>query len=181
VNIKQICITLMPVVALALPTWAHGPTPQQTEHRIEIATTPEAVWSILRNPVEIADWHPDISSATMMGDGQGGKRTIALASGRSLVDGIDRIDDAAMQIRWRLSQENPEAFPVSYYTNDVSVRPTPEGAAVVWKASFYRADTTNEPEDRFSDEAANNAMEHFTIRGLEGLKQQAEVLIVNEN
>ena len=173
-NIRQLCAAVMPVAMLAMPASAHGPTPQQAEHRIEIAAAPEAVWDILRDPATIAVWHPDIASAEMEGEGQGGKRTITFAEGGSVIDGIDRIDDTAMHIRWRLSHEDPETFPVSYYTNDVTVEPIPDGAEVIWKASFYRADTTNEPQDRFSDQAAIDAMKKFITDGLEGLKTQAE-------
>ena len=173
-NIRQIWAAVVPVALLAMPASAHGPTPQQAEHRILIAAAPKTIWDILRDPARIAVWHPDVESAEMKGEGQGGKRTITFGKGGSVIDGIDRIDDMSMHIRWRLSHEDPQAFPVSYYTNDVTVEPVPDGAEVVWKASFYRADTTNEPQARFNDQAAVDAMKRFIADGLQGLKAEAE-------
>lgn len=153
---------------------AHGPTPQQAEGEIEIAAPPAEIWEILSDPSTYADWHPGIASVTVEGEGKAVKRTVEFADGGSVEDGIDRIDDENMEIRWRLSQENIEAFPVSYYTNSVKIEPSGEGAIVTWDASFFRADTTNEPEDRFSDEAAVSAMEQLIDDGLNGLRSTIE-------
>lgn len=159
---------------LALPSWAHGPTPQQAEQTITVTAPPDAVWRILRDPASIADWHPDIASVTIQGEGKGAKRTVEFATGGTVIDGIDRIDDKGMEIRWRLSEPDIQVFPASYYTNNITVAPAVEGSEVTWKASFFRADTTNEPEDRFSDEAAIAAMAALIGNGLAGLKAATE-------
>lgn len=159
---------------LATPALAHGPTPQQAEQTIGIAAAPDAVWQILRDPATIGDWHPAIAAVTMDGDGKGARRKVDFASGGSVVDGIDRIDDDKKEIRWRLSEPDIEAFPASYYTNSISVAPAGDGSEVTWGASFFRADTTNEPEERFSDEAAVEAMDRLITEGLAGLKAAAE-------
>ncbi len=161
-------------LALAAPVLAHGPTPQQAEQRIEIGAAPDAVWAILADPATYADWHPGIAAVTMQGEGEGAKRTIEFTEGGSVVDGIDRIDPENREIRWRLSREDIESFPASYYTNGIKVSPAGDGSEVTWKASFFRADTTNEPEERFGDEAAVAAMEKLMTEGLAGLKAAAE-------
>ncbi|RJE88228.1 SRPBCC family protein [Paracoccus onubensis] len=153
---------------------AHGPTPQQAEGEIEIAAPPAEVWKILSDPSTYADWHPGIASVSVEGEGKGAKRTVEFADGGSVEDGIDRIDEENMEIRWRLSKEDREAFPVSYYTNSVTVEPAGEGSTVTWEASFFRADTTNEPEESFSDEAAVTAVEQLIDDGLNGLKSAIE-------
>lgn len=160
--------------ALAIPAWAHGPTPQQAEQSIIVAAAPDAVWHILRDPASIGEWHPAIASVTIEGEGKGAKRSMNFASGGTIVDGIDRIDDEKMEIRWRLSEPDIEVFPASYYTNNIVVAPADDGSEITWKASFFRADTTNEPEERFSDEAAVTAMEALIGDGLSGLKSAAE-------
>lgn len=160
--------------ALAIPAWAHGPTPQQAEQKITVAADPDAVWQILRDPASIAEWHPAVASVTMEGEGKGAKRSVEFASGGIVIDGIDRIDDEKMEIRWRLSEADIEVFPASYYTNNIIVAPAADGSEVTWTASFFRADTTNEPEERFSDEAAVAAMEALIGGGLSGLKSAAE-------
>lgn len=158
----------------AMPLQAHGPTPQTAEQKIEIAAAPDAVWAVLGNPATYADWHPDIAAITMEGEGPGAKRLVEFKSGGTLTDGIDRIENEKLEIRWRLSAEDIEVFPVSYYTNSVKIEPAGEGSTVTWNASFFRADTTNEPQEQFSDEAAVAAMDGLISHGLEGLKAKAE-------
>ena len=153
---------------------AHGPTPQTAEQRIEIKAAPDAVWAVLGDPASMAEWHPDVASVTLEGEGPGAKRVVEFKSGGTLTDGIDRIVEESHEIRWRLSTEDIEVFPVSYYTNSLKVEPVGDGAAVIWNASFFRADTTNEPQESFNDEAAVAAMDGLITHGLEGLKAKLE-------
>lgn len=155
--------------ALALPAFAHGPTPQTATKNIQVDAAPDVVWALVKDPSKLAEWHPDVKSIAMEGEGQGARRTVEFETG-TLVDGIDRVDDEKMNIRWRLGTEAIEVFPVSFYTNDITVTPDGAGADIKWHASFFRADTTNEPEERFSDEAAVTAMDAYITHGLDGLK-----------
>ncbi len=159
---------------LTAPAWAHGPTPQQLSRDLTVSAPVEAVWEVLRDPAAIARWHPDVQEAIVEGEIPGAKRTATFSNGEALTDGIDVVNDETKLIRWRLSAENHEALPISFYTNTLSVSPEGEGAKIVWRASFFRADTTNEPEERFSDAAAIAAMEAYVDHGLEGLKAAAE-------
>ncbi|SEN13316.1 mxaD protein [Paracoccus alcaliphilus] len=158
---------------LAAPAWAHGPTPQDLTHSVEIDAPAETVWEILKDPATISDWHPDVTSATMEGEGPGAKRTTELESG-TVGDGIDIINDDNLTTRWRLAEENRDVIPVSFYTNTLVVKETDAGSEVTWRASFFRADTTNEPEEQYSDEAAVTFMDAYITEGLNGLKEQAE-------
>lgn len=158
----------------AMPLAAHGPTPQTAEQTIEISAPADAVWEVLGNPATLADWHSEVAQVTMEGEGPGSKRVVEFSSGGTVTDGIDRIEAETKEIRWRLSQEDIEVFPVSYYTNSVKVEPAGDGSSVTWNASFFRADTTNEPQEKFSDEAAVTAMEGFIQNGLNGLKELSE-------
>lgn len=171
---RRIFIAATMASGLASTALAHGPTPRQAQLEIEVSTPPAAIWAVLADPASYADWHPDIASVTMEGAGQGAKRMVEFTEGGTVTDGIDRVDDAAMLIRWRLSEPDIEAFPASYYTNDISVEAAGEGSKITWKASFFRADTTNYPEERFSDDAAIEAMVKLMTTGLEGLKTMVE-------
>lgn len=173
--ISKRALILGAVLSLAaLPLAAHGPTPQTAEQTIEIAAPADTVWEVLGNPATLADWHPDVAGATMEGEGPGSKRIVEFKSGGTVTDGIDRIEADAKEIRWRLSQEDIEVVPVSYYTNSVKIEPAGDGSSVTWNASFFRADTTNEPQEKFSDEAAVAAMEAYIQNGLGGLKESVE-------
>lgn len=168
---------LMAAAVAALVAWpalAHGPTPQELTRTLAIAAPPDKVWAALKDPAAIADWHPDIASASMAGEGAHPKRTVTFKAGGTLVDGIDDVSDDKMTIRWRLSKEDIAVFPTSFYTNTVSVAAKDAGSEVTWVASFFRADTTNEPPEQYSDEAAVAAMEKFADDGLKGLKDKVE-------
>ena len=158
----------------AMAAFAHGPTPQELARSVSIAAPPEKVWEVLSDPASIAQWHPDIAAASIEGAGRGAKRKLEFKSGGALVDGIDDVNAETKTIRWRLSKEDIEVFPASFYTNTLAVAPKDGGSEVTWTASFFRADTTNEPEERFSDEAAVAAMEKFADDGLAGLKAKVE-------
>lgn len=155
----------------AAPAAAHGPTPQQLSKDVVVDARAETLWALVSDPATIAEWHPDIASAAMEGEGPGARRLITFTDGGSVTDGIDAIDDQAMQIRWRLSAEDITAFPTSFYTNTVTLTAEGEATRVNWRASFFRADTTNEPAAEYGDEAAILAMEALVDHGLGGMQK----------
>lgn len=159
---------------IATPVLAHGPTPQQLSRSAQVNASADAVWAILADPASITTWQPDIVNTTIKGEGPGAKRVVEFASGGTVINGIDDINDEKMMIRRRLSKEDIEVFPVSYYTNSITVTPEGDGANIAWQASFFRAETLNEPEERFSDAAAVSAMEKYADDALAGIKAAAE-------
>ena len=155
------------------PLVAHGPTPQRADESVTIAAAPDQVFKLLANFGGIGDWHPLVKNvAATGGDAAGAERVLTLAKGE-ITEGLDEVDSAARRISFRLSKENTEAFPVSFYTATIEVKPAGSGSEVSWDARFYRADTTNEPPEELNDEAAIAAMTDFIRQGLEGLKQKA--------
>lgn len=154
------------------PVTAHGPTPQKADERVTIAAPPERVWKLIAAFGSIADWHPLVKQSKATGEVAGAERTITLAKGE-LVEGLDEVDAGARRLSYRLSKENVEALPVSFYTVTIEVTPAAGGSEVSWGARFYRADTTNEPPENLNDEAAVAAMTDFIRQGLEGLKKAA--------
>ncbi|MBL3569754.1 MxaD protein [Rhodovulum sulfidophilum] len=171
---KRLVLAATASLLFAVSAQAHGPTPQRASASVHIEADPDAVWEIIRDPGRLPAWHPEVASVEMDGEGRGARRLVHFASGGSVTDGIDDVNETDRTIRWRLSRENTEAFPASYYTNDMSVAPEGNGSGVTWKASFFRADTTNEPDERFSDAAATAAMETYIATGLNGLKRVLE-------
>ena len=156
--------------------FAHGPTPQKVEEKIEIAAPPAAVWAIAKDFGAIGDWHPLVEkSAGTGGNGANATREVTLKSGGVLVDGLDDYNDGEMSYTYRLSKENVEALPVSFYSATLSVKPgKDDGSEVEWIGRFYRADTGNFPPEDKNDAAAIAAMKTFIEEGLKGLKAKAE-------
>lgn len=152
---------------------AHGPTPQKADESIAIAAPPERVWTMIANFGGIGQWHPLLRQVEATGgNAAGAERVLTLDKG-AITEGLDEVDTAGRRLSYRLSKENVEAIPVSFYTATIEVLPTPAGSEVKWGARFYRADTTNEPPDELNDEAAIAAMTDFIRHGLEGLKAKA--------
>jgi len=160
----------------APPAEAHGPTPQKAEDSIAIAADPKAVWALIADFGALASWHPLVAQSVSEGGNKpGAERKVTLKSGGVLVDGLDEYDAGTMSYAYRLSEPNTDAFPVSFYSATIAVKPHEGGGSTVeWIGRFYRGDTGNFPPDALNDEAAIKAMSTFFRAGLEGLKAKAE-------
>jgi mxaD protein len=164
---------LIVCVGATAPALAHGPTPQKAEETVTIAAPPAKVWDALKSFGDVS-WHPAVVKVTASGGNDpGASRTITLKTG-DLVEGLDEYNDKDMAYGYRLSTENVEAFPVSFYSSTIAVTPAAEGSTVTWTGRFYRADTGNFPPEDKNDEAAVNAMTKFMQEGLKGLKAKVE-------
>lgn len=161
---------------VAAPALAHGPTPKKVEETVTIAADAARVWAVIADFGALAAWHPMVASSEAGDGNQGGsERIVALKSGGTITDSLDSYDAGAMSYSYRLLKENVEAFPVSFYSAEISVAPAGDGAArVTWVGRFYRGDTGNFPADGLDDEAAVAAMTGFFQSGLAGLKQRVE-------
>jgi mxaD protein len=155
------------------PALAHGPTPQKAEEKIAIAAPPAKVWEALKNFADFS-WNPVVTKVEATGGNDAGAtRTITLKAG-NLVEGLDEYNDKEMSYGYRLSTENIEVFPVSFYSATIAVTPAGDGSEVTWIARFYRGDTSNFPPENLNDEAAVKAMTEFLQEGLKGLKAKVE-------
>jgi mxaD protein len=159
----------------AAPALAHGPTPQKAEEKIAIAASPAKVWEALKSFGDVS-WNPAITKAEATGGNDpaaGASRTITLKTG-TLVEGLDEYNEKEMSYGYRLSTENLDALPVSFYSATIAVTPAGDGSEVTWISRFYRGDTSNFPPDNLNDEAAVKAMTDFMQQGLKGLKAKVE-------
>ena len=174
--LKRLLLIATLFIVSGLPAVAHGPTPKKVEETIAIAAAPEAVWAMLADFASLAAWHPLVAeSGGVGGNANGAQRTVTLGNGGQLVDGLDEYNAAERFYSYRLAKENPEVFPVSFYSSTIAVKSAGEGRSeVVWTGRFYRGDTGNYPPETLNDEAAIAAMTQFLRAGLEGLKQAVE-------
>jgi mxaD protein len=161
---------------LAPPAGAHGPTPKKGEDSITVAADPKDVWAIIADFGGMAAWHPLVAqSASPAGNKLGAERKVTLKGGGALVDSLDEYDAGAMSYSYRLAEPDIDAFPVSFYSASLTVKPHEGGGSTVeWIGRFYRGDTGNFPPDALNDEAAVKAMSTFFRTGLEGLKTKVE-------
>jgi mxaD protein len=169
------CLALCVGLAAA-PAAAHGPTPQKVEETVTIAAPPKVVWDAVKNFDALGTWNPLVASSVGRGgNGQDAERDVVLKSGGQLTDSLDEYLDNEMSYSYRLATPNIDAFPVSFYSATLSVKPgTNGGSEVEWDGRFYRADTGNFPAENQNDEAAIAAMTKFFHDGLQGLKAKLE-------
>ncbi len=172
-------LVLAPALFLAAPqpAEAHGPTPKRLKESVTIAAAPDAVWATIGSFCGIADWHPMVTACEgpethAIGD----LRRLTLVEGGDIVDGLDEYNADAHSYAYRLSEVNPEAIAVSFYTAELMVEPAEDGSGsmVTWKGVFYRADTGNYPSESTNDEAAIESMTTYFRSGLDGLKATVE-------
>ncbi len=163
---------LLAFVLLGLtPAAAHGPTPQKADEEPRHSRVPGQVWKLVGEFGGIAGWHPLVKQANgNRWQRVGGRARAHAGEGRDHRRSSTTYDAAARRISYRLSKENIEVLPVSFYTATIEVKPAGSGSEVSWGARFYRADTSNFPPDELNDEAAIVAMTDFIRKGLEGLK-----------
>jgi mxaD protein len=161
---------------VAPPAASHGPTPQKVMETIAIAAPPEKVWDTVKDFTSLAAWNPLVeSSEGRGGNAAGGDRDVVLKSGGKLVDSLDEYAADTMSYSYRLATPDIKAFPVSFYSATLIVKPGANGGSEVeWDARLYRADTGNFPSETENDQAAIEAMTKFFKAGLEHLKQKLE-------
>jgi mxaD protein len=147
---------------------------------VEIAATPAQVWAVVKDFDALAKWHPEVEACRGGGNAVGAEREITLKTG-TITDSLDEYVPAAMTYTYRLAKENPAAFPVSFYSATLSVKPSAGGASVEWLGRFYRADTGNYPPDTLNDEAAMAAMTAFFKTGLERWLRERNVAVLSSD
>ena len=161
-------------IGATAPALAHGPTPQKAEEKITIAAPPAKVWAALKEFADVS-WNPGITKTEATGGNDtGASRSITLKNGKVLVEGLDEYSADTMSYGYRLSTENLEALPVSFYSATIAVTQSGDGSEVTWIGRFYRGDTSNFPPENLNDEAAVKAMTEFLQEGLKGLKAKVE-------
>jgi len=164
------------LAAAVFSTQAHGPTPQRIEEHVKIAKPPSDVWETIREFGAVNTWNPFFVEVHASGGDEPGKaeREVKLANGGVLREGLDEIDPARRYVGYRLLKENVEAFPVSFYTMTIEVKPSEAGSDVEMLGRFYRADTGNFPPDHLNDDAAVAAMQKMARTGLDNLRRMLE-------
>jgi hypothetical protein len=159
--------------AAATPADAHGPTRQKVVETIRIAAPASAVWARIKNYDALKDWHPAVATSPAdQGNKEGSVREVTLKGGGTLVETLERYDDAAMRYSYRI--KDGSALPVTNYTSTISVSGDATSAVVEWRGAFYRGYPNNDPPPDKNDEAAVKAVTGVYQSGLANLKKLVE-------
>ena len=108
------------------------------ERTLEIDATPDAVWAVLGNFMQVDEFAPEIVSVDALTDGDvgtGSKRRNHFKNGSSLVEEITEWEPAKR--RFRLQMLEMESIPLHEGYSAMSVEPrTNGGSKVVWDMDY---------------------------------------------
>ncbi|KUM27218.1 hypothetical protein AU467_02140 [Mesorhizobium loti] len=130
--------------------------PQTVAESVELAATPEDVWSLIGEFG--GGWHPLIARVNLTGAGIGQLGTILTLDGQQIVERLEAIDDAKRSLRY----SNITGMGVSHYTGTLEVKPKGSGSVVDWRAEFLATNKT--------DRAVKVMVSTWFKTGLESLK-----------
>jgi hypothetical protein len=141
----------------AFPYFATPNTELQTvAHSIDIAATPDEVWSLIGDFG--GAWHPLNAKINLTGTGIGQLRTIETLDGREIVERLEAFDNVRRCFRYT----NIAGMPVSHYSGKLEVKPNGSGSVVDWRVQFLANHQT--------DRAVKVLLSTILNTGLESLK-----------
>ena len=162
---------------VAAPAHAHGPTRQKVSESVTIDAPPDAVWALVGDFPNAAEWLPMVESSSGEGGVEpGATRTLELGGEARVIEELRKYDAEKMSLSYRIpvATHDVAVLPVNNYSSTISVAPEGGGSTVTWKGAFYRGYPNNDPPPELSDEAAVEAVTALYRAGLDRLKEVAE-------
>lgn len=171
----------LPALALALVPMlacAHGPSRQKVTETITVAAPAAKVWALIADFCSIERWHPAVIACRGSGGNAPGATrvlTLGAAGGPEVHEELLQYDAEAMRYKYRITEVDLEAIPVTTYSAFLSVADNGDGTAEVqWRGGFYRGYPNNDPPAHLNDEAAVTAITGIYTAGLARIKTLAE-------
>ncbi|MGQ9366458.1 SRPBCC family protein [Azospirillum sp. ST 5-10] len=168
--------TAVAVAVTPLAADAHGPTRQKLTKTVAVAAPPDKVWALIGDFGDMQRWHPVVEKTEATdGNNPGSVRVLTLKGGPTITEKLEKYEPEKMTYFYRITDVNIDVLPVTNYSSWLSVRPGDGGGSVVeWKGAFYRGYPNNDPPEKYSDEAARNAVAGVYEAGLANVKALAE-------
>lgn len=108
----------------------------QVRRSVRLPASAARVWATIGGFNALPEWHPAVERSELSNGGQ--TRTLHLAGGGRIVEGLDEHDSAARLYRYRFI-ESP--LPIENYRSSISVRDEgAEGCTVEWQGDFAADD-----------------------------------------
>jgi mxaD protein len=150
-------------LATILTVWAGQAASAGIAKRLEVPTSPKALWRAAGGFCGLSKWHPDVASCVEKKSGPEVMRLVTLKDGGVVIDRLVLNDTRHQQIRCELVTG---PFPVAYYKALLFIEDDDDdGTAIVWSAEF-------EPREGVSEGEARKALLRFFQTGLIALKEQ---------
>ena len=162
---------------------AHGPTRKKVVESVTVNAAPDKVWKVIGNFQDMS-WLPGVKSTTGDGgntvdpkndDKEVAHRTITLASGGEIHEGLYKYDAGEHSYSYRIDKVDPKVLPVNDYSSTLKVEPADGGkSTITWKGAFYRGYMNNDPPPEMDDEASAAAVTKIYKAGLDNVKKKVE-------
>lgn len=102
----------------------------------------DEAWKLVGGFNALPDWHPAVKKSELTEEGQ--VRTLSLAGGGSIVEKLEKSDDAGRTYTYSIV-DSP--LPIANYVATIAVRETDEGTVLDWSGEFAPVGPENEAMD----------------------------------
>lgn len=178
---KYLSIVIMASL-LPFSAFAHGPSGQKVEKKIEIKAEPAKVWAFVKDFAAIGKWHPDVTNVKVeeKPDAETGKlllhRLVSLKNGTGFLEKLREANDAEMKLDYKMVDGADSTIAVSNYRTVLQVKPsqTADHTLVILTARFYNKANTMEAPPGADNPAANKAINELYDAAAVGLKKALE-------
>ena len=173
-NFFKLFFLIVLIITLNKNVDGHGPSRQKVNEKIEINTSPDKVWEIVKNFMKF-DWNSSIKKVTVENNDVGSERKLEFEGGKVVKQKLEKIDETKKLISWRIIETSNVVMPVNSYAAKIFVKESENGKTIVnYKARFYRAFMGNDPPEPLNDENSKKKVSIFIKNSLKGLKSIAE-------
>ncbi len=173
-KLTKSCLGIALALLIGLPAHAHGPTRQKVTETVTVKASPAAAWELIGDFYNMHAWHPAVESTHNIDADEKSRRKLVLGNGAELFEELKKHKDERMMYSYRIpmATHDVKVLPVSNYSSTLSVKPAPDGGAVItWKGAFYRGYMNNDPPPELNDETAVTAVTGVYTAGLENIRK----------
>lgn len=136
---------------------------EQVMNRVVVQASPDAAWAAIGGFCGIKDWHPEVVSCEVQGEGMPRTRMVTLLDGAQFIEREVNWNDRGRAYSYTIV-EGP--LPITNAIAMIKVLPSEEGSiSLLWTGSFKPVG---------SPEEAKMILSGFYAAGLESLKAKLE-------
>jgi mxaD protein len=172
---KTILIFCAAALAFPIAAMADEAKTLNVAEKIVINAPAGVVWGKVNNFGDLGAWHPAVAKTVIIGgknNVKGAVRLLTLQDGGTIKEKLLFYNAKGMTFKYQILEG---VLPVSSYVSWITVKGSKTGATtVVWKSTFKRKDTSDNPAEGQDDATAVKTITSVYKAGLENLKKISE-------
>jgi mxaD protein len=165
-------LSLLSILLIPALVFAHGPTPLKFDIEIEVNASPDAVWSMIKQPCSIKEWNKSVTECSATGEGIGAFRELSLDNGEKIKEEITKLQDDRKKMLTTLRVEEGKlikGMPIKSMGSFISVTENGSGSKVRIRGTAYSAFVGKSPPPDQTDSVCKAAVEEFHSKTLDGM------------